>query len=202
MENLYLQGNSFDRDIPDIRGLVGVQRVGFSNNSLSGSIPEYLANFSSLEYLNLPINNFEGRVPTEGKSIFLVFGNKNLCGGVRGLKLKPCLGQASLLKKVVIGVSLSIAFVLLLLIASISLCWLRKRKKNQHVNDQTLSTLEIFHEKISYGDLRNATYGFSSRNLIGSGSFGTVFKASFPGENNVVAVKVLNLKKHGAMKSC
>ncbi|KAF3485159.1 hypothetical protein F2Q69_00053167, partial [Brassica cretica] len=54
---------------------------------------------------------------------------------------------------------------------------------------------------ISYGDLRNATDGFSSNNLIGSGSFGTVFKAFFPAENKVVAVKVLNMQRRGAMRS-
>ncbi|XP_056861112.1 probable LRR receptor-like serine/threonine-protein kinase At3g47570 isoform X3 [Raphanus sativus] len=43
--------------------------------------------------------------------------------------------------------------------------------------------------------------GFSSSNLIGSGSFGTVFKAFLPAENKVVAVKVLNMQRRGAMRS-
>ncbi|XP_019101873.1 PREDICTED: probable LRR receptor-like serine/threonine-protein kinase At3g47570 [Camelina sativa] len=38
--------------------------------------------------------------------------------------------------------------------------------------------------------------------MVGSGSFGTVFKALLPAENKIVAVKVLNLKRRGAMKSC
>ncbi|CAL9234496.1 unnamed protein product, partial [Arabidopsis halleri] len=213
LEKLYLQGNSFDGDIPDIRGLMGIQRVDLSNNNLSGSIPEYLANISSLEYLNLSFNNFEGRVSTEGKfqnaTIVSVLGNKHLCGGIKELKLKLCHSKApplekqhsSIFKKVVIGVSVGITFLLLLLIASVSLCWFRKRKKNQNSTNPTPSTLEVFHEKISYGDLRNATNGFSTSNMIGSGSFGTVFKASLHAENNVVAVKVLNLQRHGAMKS-
>ncbi|EOA25230.1 hypothetical protein CARUB_v10018543mg [Capsella rubella] len=186
MEQLYLQGNDFDGDIPNIKGLVGVKRLDFSNNNLSGGIPEYFANFSSLEYLNLSFNNFEGRVPEEGKfqnaTIVSVFGNKNLCGGIRELQLKLC-----------------IALLLLLIIVVVSL-WLRKRKKKQ-INNQTSSSLGDFHVKISYGDLRDATNGFSSSNLIGSGSFGTVFKALLPTEKNVVAVKVLNLQRHGAMKS-
>ena len=37
--------------------------------------------------------------------------------------------------------------------------------------------------------------------MIGSGSFGTVFKASLPAENKVVAVKVLNMQRRGAMRS-
>ncbi|EFH52110.1 hypothetical protein ARALYDRAFT_323370 [Arabidopsis lyrata subsp. lyrata] len=212
LEQLYLQGNSFDGDIPDIRGLMGVKRVDFSNNNLSGSIPRYLANFSKLQYLNLSFNNFEGKMPTEGiyknMTIVSVFGNKDLCGGIRELQLKPCLVEAppmerkhsSHLKRVVIGVTVGIALLLILLIASFAI-WFRKRKNNQQTNNQTPSTLGAFHEKISYGDLRNATDGFSSSNMVGSGSFGTVFKALLPAEKYVVGVKVLNMQKHGAMKS-
>ncbi|CAA7027790.1 unnamed protein product [Microthlaspi erraticum] len=213
MEVIYLQGNSFDGEVPNIKELVGVKRLDLSNNHFSGSIPEYLANFSALEYLNLSFNNFEGRVPTEGKfknaTIVSVFGNKDLCGGIRELQLNQCIPQAppvktkqlSVLKKVAIGVSISIALLLLLFIASVSLIWFRKRKKNHQTSNATSSTLEVFHEKISYGDLQNATNGFSSSNLIGSGSFGKVYKALLPTENKVVAVKVLNLERHGAMKS-
>ncbi|KAF3609206.1 hypothetical protein DY000_02049889 [Brassica cretica] len=86
--------------------------------------------------------------------------------------------------------------------AYISLCWFRKIKNNQLSSNSTSSSaLEVFHEKISYAYLRNATDGFSSSNLIGSGSFGTVFKALLPTENKVVAVKVINLQRRGAMKS-
>ncbi|CAL9247279.1 unnamed protein product [Arabidopsis halleri] len=213
MGELYLQGNLFYGAIPDIRGLVDIKEIDFSNNNLFGVIPGYLANLSKLQYLNLSINNFEGRVPTEGKfqnaSLVSVFGNKDLCGGIRELQLKPCSRQeppmgrkhSSLSKKVAIGVSVSIALLLMLFIALVSLRWLRKRKRNLQTNNPTPSTLGVFHEKVSYGDLQNATDGFSSSNLIGSGSFGTVFKALLPVENKVVAVKVLNMERRGAMKS-
>ncbi|CAN7006004.1 unnamed protein product [Brassica rapa subsp. trilocularis] len=206
MKKLHLQGNSFEVIIPDISGLVGIKEADFSSNNLSGRIPEYLAHFRFLEYLNLSFNNFEGNVPTEGKfknaTIVSVFGNKNLCGGILELKLKPCFTKPprNSRKKLVIGVSMGISLLLLLLIASVSLCWLKSRKK-KNTDEATLSTLGAFHEIISYGDLRNATDGFSSSNLIGSGSFGTVFKAFLPAENKVVAVKVLNMQRRGAMRS-
>ncbi|XP_023639072.1 probable LRR receptor-like serine/threonine-protein kinase At3g47570 [Capsella rubella] len=213
MENLYLERNLFDGDIPNMKRLVGVKRVDLSNNHLSGSIHRYFASFPLLEYLNLSVNKFEGTVPMEGKflnsSIVLVFGNQKLCGGIKELKLKPCLSQQLLVekkdsshfKKVAFGVGVGIALLLLLFIALASRRWFRKRKKNQRTNNAAPSTLEIFHEKISYGDLRNATDGFSSSNIIGSGSFGTVFKALLPTEKKVVAVKVLNMQRRGAMKS-
>ncbi|KAF8100968.1 hypothetical protein N665_0212s0012 [Sinapis alba] len=206
LEELHLQGNSFDGIIPDISGLMGIKEVDLSSNNLSGRIPEYLANFSLLEYLNLSFNNFEGNVPTEGKfknaTIVSVSGNKNLCGGILELRLNPCSLQpaGNSKKKLVIGVSIGISLLLLLFMASVSVCWLKIRKK-KNTNEATPSTLGFFHEMISYGDLRNATDGFSSSNLIGSGSFGTVFKAFLPADNKVVAVKVLNMQRRGAMKS-
>uniref|UniRef100_A0A1J3FDN3 non-specific serine/threonine protein kinase n=1 Tax=Noccaea caerulescens TaxID=107243 RepID=A0A1J3FDN3_NOCCA len=216
MEYLYLQGNLFDGSIPDLSGLVDVKAIDLSSNSLFGSIPGYLANLSKLQYLNLSVNNLEGEVPTEGifqnASIVSVFGNTKLCGGIKQLQLKPCLTRhqpqtvgttkhSSLFKKVVIGVSIGIALILLFLLALVSLRWLTNRKKNQQANHQAPSALEVLHERISYGDIRNATDGFSSINLIGTGSFGTVFKALLPAENKVVAVKVLNMQRRGAMKS-
>ncbi|XP_020881863.1 probable LRR receptor-like serine/threonine-protein kinase At3g47570 [Arabidopsis lyrata subsp. lyrata] len=171
MGELYLQGNLFDGAIPDIRGLVDIKEIDFSNNNLFGVIPGYLANFSKLQYLNLSINNFEGRVPTEGKfqnaSLVSVFGNKDLCGGIRELQLKPCSRQEPPMGR----------------------------------KHSSLSRKAVIWVSISYGDLQNATDGFSSSNLIGSGSFGTVFKALLPVENKVVAVKVLNMERRGAKKS-
>ncbi|KAJ4890144.1 Leucine-rich repeat protein kinase family protein [Raphanus sativus] len=128
IESLSLRGNYFDGVVPDLKGLEGLRELDFSNNNLSGSIPRYLANFTSLEYLNLSVNDFEGSVPTEGKfrnaTIVSVFGNKNLCGGIKEFKLKPCFTaeapsmgskRSSLLKKAVIGVSVGIALLFLLL---------------------------------------------------------------------------------------
>ncbi|CAF1916931.1 unnamed protein product [Brassica napus] len=231
MENLYLRGNFFYGEIPDIRGLVGLKRVDLSNN-ISGSIlrlclnphliyyrfsikhiPGYFSSFPLLEYLNQSNNNFEGRVPTKAKfqnfSIVLVSGNNNLCGGIKDLKLKPCFEIAppmdterpSLLKKVVIGVSTTIIFLLLLVITSLSPCWFIKRKRNLQTDNPTPSALETFHGNISYRDIRTATDDFSLSNLIGSGSFGTVFKALLPTMDKVVAVKVLNMERRGAKKS-
>ncbi|WZZ61516.1 hypothetical protein YC2023_061623 [Brassica napus] len=211
LENLYLQGIFFYGDIPNIKGLMGAKRLDFSNNDFSGSIPGYFGNFSLLEYLNLSINNFVGEVPTEGKfrnaTVVLVFGYQYLCGGIKELKLNQCIVQAqpshsSSSNKVAIELSIGIALLLMVLMAYISLCWSRKIKNNQLSSNSTSSSArEVVHEKISYAYLRNATDGFSSSNLIGSGSFGTVFKAFLPTENKVVAVKVLNLQRRGAMKS-
>ncbi|KAM7461601.1 hypothetical protein LguiA_029722 [Lonicera macranthoides] len=54
---------------------------------------------------------------------------------------------------------------------------------------------------VSYGDLLKATDGFCSTNLIGVGSFGSVYKGILDREDKMIAVKVLNLQCQGAWKS-
>ncbi|XP_010493153.1 PREDICTED: LRR receptor-like serine/threonine-protein kinase EFR [Camelina sativa] len=215
LEFLYMQGNSFDGAIPDISRLVSLKKVDFSNNNFSGRIPRYLANLPLLQNLNLSMNKFEGRVPTIGvfrnASTVSVFGNENLCGGVIEMQLKPCTVQASprkrkplsIGKKVACGIGLGIASLLLIIIVAY-LCWFMKRRKKDNASDSNQpdsTTLGMFHEKVSYEELYSATSGFSPTNLIGSGNFGNVFKGFLGVENKLVAVKVLNLLKHGATKS-
>ena len=54
---------------------------------------------------------------------------------------------------------------------------------------------------VSYQSLLNATDGFSFANLIGVGSFGSVYKGILDHYKHPVAIKVLNLGRHGASKS-
>ncbi|CAF2085473.1 unnamed protein product [Brassica napus] len=86
-------------------------------------------------------------------------------------------------------------------IGIISLCWLKKRNKNDRVSNVFSSTTVPVHERVSYKELHNATGGFSLGNTIGSGNFGVVYKALLGAENRAVAIKVLNLSKPGAAKS-
>jgi len=56
--------------------------------------------------------------------------------------------------------------------------------------------------KVSYSKILKATDGLSPTNLIGVGSFGSVYKGIMNfGEDKFVAVKVLNLQRKGAFKS-
>jgi serine/threonine protein kinase len=57
--------------------------------------------------------------------------------------------------------------------------------------------------RVSYAELANATNGFASENLIGAGSFGSVYKGTMKinDQQMVIAVKVLNLMQRGASQS-
>ncbi|EXB51259.1 putative LRR receptor-like serine/threonine-protein kinase [Morus notabilis] len=205
---LYLEGNLFHGTIPkSLSSLKGTQEINLSRNNLSGKIPRYLEAFRFLQDLNLSYNDLEGEVPVEGVfrnvSAFSLAGNTRLCGGIAQLKLPRCIYDTenkrhhlSATQKALISVACGIIGLILLSIL-IFLCWSKKR-----TSDSTLGSLSfgIRVLRVSYGDLFRATDGFSSSNLIGLGSFGSVYKGIL-NDQSVVAVKVLNLQVSEASKS-
>ncbi|XP_058762504.1 probable LRR receptor-like serine/threonine-protein kinase At3g47570 [Vicia villosa] len=206
LEYLLLQDNSFNGTIPSsLSSLKGLLYLDLSLNQLSGPIPDVLQNISGLKYLNVSFNLLEGRVPTGGvfrnSTQVGMIGNKKFCGGILQLRLPACPVKDSkhtkhpkfMLLAVIIGV-ISLLFIISIFI---TVYWMRKRKPKQPFDLPTVSQLD----QISYRELHRGTDGFSTNNLIGSGSFGTVYRGNLGSEDNVVAVKVLNLKKKGAHKS-
>ncbi|XP_028806350.1 probable LRR receptor-like serine/threonine-protein kinase At3g47570 [Neltuma alba] len=205
MEYLNLQGNSFKGPMPPSVALMkGLTHLDISRNNLSGSILINLENISSLQYFNASFNMFVGEVPTKGvfsnASAISVIGNINLCGGISELHLPTCPKKLDTQRKhnlklkvvIVIGVSTS-----LLLIFLFAFYWRHERNKK---SSSTSLTIEQF-PKVSYQHLHIVTEGFSTNNLIGSGSHGLVYKGKLELEDKVVAIKVLNLQKKGAQKS-
>ncbi|XP_019155404.1 PREDICTED: uncharacterized protein LOC109152269 isoform X2 [Ipomoea nil] len=66
----------------------------------------------------------------------------------------------------------------------------------------SFSSCPSFHTQVSYRVLHEATNSFSNTNLIGYGSFGTVYSGTFEqGLGPTVMVKVLDLLKNGASMS-
>ncbi|KAL7253389.1 hypothetical protein ACSBR1_007844 [Camellia fascicularis] len=204
LETLRLGTNFFNGTIPSsLSFLRGIRELDLANNNLSGEIPVFLEGFRLLQDLNLSFNNFEGVVPTQGvfsnTSAISVVGNSKLCGGVAELQLPKCNFKVD--KKwrpnTALILALSIPFGLLglaLVGCVLYLCCFRKTRKETPLDSSDNSLL-----KASYQNLVKATDGFSSFNLIGIGSFGSVYKGVLDGR--IVAVKVLNLSRRGASKS-
>ncbi|KAK9081988.1 hypothetical protein Syun_030970 [Stephania yunnanensis] len=212
LQQLSLMGNSFRGSIPpSFSSLQGLKFLDLSQNNFSGEIPMFLQNLSSsLEYLNLSFNNFEGAMPTQGifqnASAFSILGNNKLCGGISELQLPACpiikqkrfgKHQISLGLKVAIGAIVSTTVLAALLSV---LCWVMRRTKSG--TDETQKTsLYDHYERVSFLELHRATEGFSPANSIGTGHFGSVFKAIIREGTEPVAVKVLNMIDHKASKS-
>ncbi|KAM7466726.1 hypothetical protein LguiB_014288 [Lonicera macranthoides] len=203
--NLYLVGNLFEGSIPlSFESLKGVQKLDIFSNNLPSIVPIFLANFS-LESLNLSFNNFEGELPTNGVfanvSVISIVGNSGLYGGISALQLPRCKTKTSKEQRLsrfhIILISGGCLLLSISMVSLVIICWLKKKKLVQsstHLPNESFLT-------VSYGDLLKATDGFSSTNLIGVGSFGSVYKGILDREEKMVAVKVLNLQRQGASKS-
>ncbi|GAU36649.1 hypothetical protein TSUD_213030 [Trifolium subterraneum] len=203
---LKLEGNNFHGGIPSFLGsLRSLELLDISNNNLSGTIPLELENLTLLNNLNLSFNHLYGEVPIGGvfsniSSISLT-GNKNLCGGIPQLKLPACVRVSSKkhkrsLKSKLIPISV-ISGVLISFIAFIVVHFFTRNFKRL----PSVSSFQNGNSRVTYGELHVATNGFSPSNLIGAGSFGSVYKGSLPNFERSIAVKVLNLETRGATKS-
>ncbi|KAJ9160286.1 hypothetical protein P3X46_025700 [Hevea brasiliensis] len=208
LEFLYMVGNFLQGPIPSsLCSLRGLQQLDLSKNHLSGKIPKEIEKLPFLQYLNLSFNNLDGEVPIKGvfSSIMTVslVGNKNLCGGIPELQLPACPKQKKH-KKSPIAIILPTIFssvVLFMTITSLTVFYWRKSKKSRKNPPSSPFILDKL-LRISYKELLQATQGFSSENLLGQGSFSSVYKGSLDlrGEK-IVAVKVFNLQQHEASKS-
>ncbi|MBA0629059.1 hypothetical protein Godav_023674 [Gossypium davidsonii] len=203
LEKLFLDGNLFEGPIPlSLSSLRGLEALGVSNNNLSGGVPEFLVSFRALKYLNLSFNDFQGVIISEGvfknASATFVEGNNKLCGGIPELHLLRCNSKTSsntslrliiAVVVVVLGVS-SIPFFVLIM---------RFRKKKQQQPTTTCAKNLLL--QLSYLSILRATNGFSMQNLVGSGSFGFVYKGVLEENGAFIAVKVFNLLNRGASRS-
>ncbi|XP_039166973.1 putative receptor-like protein kinase At3g47110 [Eucalyptus grandis] len=205
LTSLRMGGNFFHGSIPQsFRWLGGIEDLDLSQNNLSGQIPAFLAIFHSLKLLNLSHNKFEGMLPREG--VFKnatgtsIIGNNELCGGLPEFRLPTCISKSFesgkihmvILSTFVISGVLGLALIL----AFIYLCWLKKK-----VTEQVSSSMDDSRRNVSYGTLLKATDNFSPMNLVGVGSFGSIYKGILEENQIAIAVKVLHLAHHGALKS-
>ncbi|CAI0467172.1 unnamed protein product [Linum tenue] len=206
LEFVRLQGNLLQGQIPSTLDLLkGIQLFDVSSNNLSGQIPRFFENMNFLQLLNLSYNKFEGEVPASGVlknvSIISVIGNDKVCGGLAELNLPRCSFRQPKKKlsykwKVVISTSSSVAF-LVIVASCLSVLWMKRKGKRNIVSDDGSDI------RVSYQSLHKATDGFSETNLLGAGSFGSVYKGvvDINGKDTTIAIKVFNLQRRGASKS-
>ncbi|THG01579.1 hypothetical protein TEA_029759 [Camellia sinensis var. sinensis] len=191
--SLYLEGT-----IPDtLKKIAYLEVLDLSYNKLTGKVPSWIDDNQMLKNLNLSYNRLTGEVPIAGKFDHLrrssLMGNAGLCGGSQILGLPPCEVTKRKHKTrkwvyYVLAISLSCMLLLIMLIAiSVRHRFFKNETKEQlmvplgHRGTHTLTQRE----------LEIATDGFDKANLLGRGSFGSVYKAIIDEGKTVVAVKVL-----------
>ncbi|KAJ1255817.1 hypothetical protein BS78_K154300, partial [Paspalum vaginatum] len=212
LEYLNTSGNLLQGTIPESLGnLRGLLVLDLSYNNLSGTIPEILGKLPGLSSLNLSFNKLQGnklqgRVPNDGIFInateVLIIGNDGLCGGIPQLQLTSCSNHSTKIsEKLAIIVSTSSGFLFVTLVLFALSVFYRKNKKTKA--NLHRSVIGEQYMRVYYAELAHATNGFSYGNLIGAGSFGSVYKGTMRGneQHAVVAVKVINLMQRGASQS-
>ncbi|KAM3697967.1 hypothetical protein ACJW30_06G154800 [Castanea mollissima] len=206
LEYLSLQGNSFEGSLPSSMAfLKGLKLLDVSRNNLSGSISKVLEKLPSLKKLNLSFNDIEDEVPTErvfkNASAISVIGNTKLCGGVPQLILPPCLVEVMKpTKSISFKLKIAIIVVVVCFLPFSFILFLHWRKISKRNSSSLGSAIDLL-PNVSYKMLYQATNGFSPSNLVGTSSFGSIYKGFLQSEERLVVVKVLNLQRKCASKS-
>ncbi|GER27835.1 leucine-rich repeat receptor-like kinase [Striga asiatica] len=203
LQTLDLSGNQFDGEIPNSLGdLARLSYLKLSKNKFSGQIPTSVANLGGLSFLDLSSNNLSGSIPNIRAKDYSVAGNIFLCSASSEICVaapKPVNESITYTKvkdhhhqhmviAIAIGVSCSVAVSILLLIFWVH--WYKSRAllKSEVGQDYELDMGQL--KRFSLRELQIATNHFNSKNILGQGGFGVVYKGILP-NRTVVAVKRL-----------
>ncbi|KAL4354876.1 hypothetical protein GQ457_06G041260 [Hibiscus cannabinus] len=205
--SLDLSNNRLQGHIPEsFGGLISLEFLDLCNNSLFGVIPKSLEKLSHLNYFNVSFNRLEGEIPTKGCfpnfSSTSFMENYALCGPPR-LLVPPCKNNIHKVHKRTVLQALSygiptIGIVVVLIGLALMYRKCQNRTTTRPIEDDLLC-LGTW-RKVSQDELSHATGGFDESNLLGSGSFGHVYKGRLS-DGMEVAIKVFNLQREGAFKS-
>ncbi|XAR65086.1 Non-specific serine/threonine protein kinase [Bertholletia excelsa] len=187
LQTLDLSSNKFSGEIPSSLGdLKDLNYLRLNNNSLTGPIPESLSKLDGLALVDLSFNNLSSSLPKVPARTFKITGNPLICGpnsnnncsvvypeplsfrpdGVRG-------ESESETKKHRVAVAFGASF-------------------EQYDPEVRLGHLRRY----AFKELRSATDNFNSKNILGTGGFGIVYKGCL---NDGTTVAVKRLKDYSAV---
>ena len=199
LEYLNLSGNVLQGPLPvSIGQLPYLQELDVSSNQLIGEIPQSLQASSTLKYLNFSFNNFSGNISNKGSFSSLAMdsflGNVGLCGSIKGM---PNCRRKHAYHLVLLPILLSIFATPILCIFGYPFMHKSGIRRPLAIFNGTdmeegeQERKELKYPRITHRQLVEATGGFSSSSLIGSGRFGHVYKGVLR-DNTRIAVKVLD----------
>ncbi|KAI3470836.1 hypothetical protein Pfo_027499 [Paulownia fortunei] len=205
---LYLAHNKLQGTIPEsIANVVNLEVLDLSHNNLSGIIPKSLQKLQYLTSFNVSFNDLNGEIPIDGPFKNFAYEsfmfNEGLCGDPR-FRVLPChtgtVERPNRKHKLrVLFISLGTSSVVLAVILAYGIARYQRKEKASTSGIINFWSGES-QMRVSYYELLEATEGYNESNLLGSGSFGSVYKGTLRNGKDV-AVKVFNLQLEGAFKS-
>ncbi|ONK81215.1 uncharacterized protein A4U43_C01F26610 [Asparagus officinalis] len=217
LQTLDLSSNQFSGSIPSSLGdLKNLNYLRLNNNSLSGALPGLMSNIKGLTLLDLSYNNLSGSIPKISARTFNIVGNPLICGqnsvsncssvSLESISFPPddlkAQSQPGVMRRrrVAIAFGASVGSVVVVIIVVGLLLWWHRHHSRQvfyDVNDQYDPEVRLGHlKRYSFKELRAATNHFNSKNILGKGGYGVVYKGSLR-DGTIVAVK--RLKDYNAI---
>ncbi|XP_026431334.1 MDIS1-interacting receptor like kinase 2-like isoform X3 [Papaver somniferum] len=209
---LDLSQNELAGQIPsDLGKLNKLVQLNLSHNKLSGSVPNSFSEMLSLTAVDISYNELSGPIPNikafTDASFDVLRSNRGLCGNHSG-GLRPCNSSVTNARQEtnsdkLAGVKILVPLFGLLFIFFVVLAVLfrfRKRLgRNVEQQDESKATntgrnlfaVWNFDGKLVFEDILDATENFDTKYCIGTGGYGSVYKAELS-TGQVVAVKKLH----------
>ncbi|TYG52387.1 hypothetical protein ES288_D09G023700v1 [Gossypium darwinii] len=193
--NIELSHNLLQGVIPFQFGdLTYLSSLDLSWNNLTGMIPEFPFPVGDL---NLSFNSLRGQIPN-GLLYFepeIFTGNKDLCGSIQGFR--PCPSSPNVKHNLPIAILVStLLFFVSTSVWVIFILFRRYRAKTLKSDPSSSKNGDIFSiwnfdGKIAFEDIIKSTEDFDIKYCIGTGGYGSVYRAVLP-SGKVIALKKLH----------
>ncbi|KAG2601022.1 hypothetical protein PVAP13_5KG564600 [Panicum virgatum] len=204
---LDVSDNNLTGGLPvQLGNLVMLEFLNLSHNQFSGSIPSSIAGMVSLSTLDVSYNNLEGPLPAG--QLFLNAStrwfshNKGLCGNLSGLPACPSTPiiehHKERIRSLLLAISIPVCIVIILSLFGLVTIIQKRKRPQSPINANRVDVFSVwnFDGKLAFEDITRATENFSERYIIGSGGYGTVYKAHLQGGRLVAVKKLHQIEEH------
>ncbi|CAJ2668953.1 probable leucine-rich repeat receptor-like protein kinase At1g35710 [Trifolium pratense] len=193
LNTIDLSHNNISGEIPSTLG--GFRHLLLNNNNLTGTIPQSICNITDVD---ISYNYLRGPIPFCVKP-YAVIGNKDVCTNSYYNRIYFHFHACSPGNKVNHHVAIFLPILIVLILAFSSLVCFKlcnNSIKKNNGNTMTTKNGDVFciwnyDGKIAHDDIIRATEDFDMRYCIGTGAYGSVYKAQLPC-GKVVALKKLH----------